>query len=69
MIVPNKELLIRNVLTFLVFGGPLTRLRRRILAQEATFRFGLVRATWYKEQASMITSVAVSSRQDVSDPE
>ncbi|CAE7326433.1 unnamed protein product, partial [Symbiodinium natans] len=38
-----------NVLTFVVFGGPLTRLRRRTLAQEATFRFGLVRVREHAE--------------------
>eukprot|EP00439_Symbiodinium_sp_Y106_P067573 s364_g11.t1 len=41
--------IVLNVLTFVVFGGPLTRLRRRILAQEASFRFGLVRVREHAE--------------------
>lgn len=34
---------LRNVVSFAIFGGPFTRLRRRVLAQEASFRFTLVR--------------------------
>eukprot|EP00928_Gymnodinium_smaydae_P031513 TRINITY_DN23104_c0_g1_i1.p1 TRINITY_DN23104_c0_g1~~TRINITY_DN23104_c0_g1_i1.p1 ORF type:complete len:665 (-),score=170.76 TRINITY_DN23104_c0_g1_i1:92-2086(-) len=38
-----------NFLTFAVFGGPLTRLNRLSLAQEATLRFGLVRVREHAE--------------------
>ncbi|CAJ1414408.1 unnamed protein product [Effrenium voratum] len=38
-----------NVLSFAVFGGPFTRLQRTMLAQEATFRFSLVRIREHAE--------------------
>lgn len=41
--------LILNVLSFAIFGGPFTRLRRRVLAQEASFRFTLVRVREHAE--------------------
>lgn len=40
----NGQNVVRNVFSFLIFGGPFTRLRRGVLAQEASFRFALVRA-------------------------